>query len=450
VEHVQELGGQEGQREASEPAVSPRGTSAPEPAAQSGFLDAASVLALQRSAGNAAVSAQIPAAAPPQPASTPEAVAPRRAAAEDSAQRELARAVQRRARSQPGVDAGSPAVSLPPPAFGSPALLLRSKLRSEASTGRVTLQRAIRTSGGEWDTDQYELKKDVSGTGTPVAAAAGVRGLDIKLKFKPMDPVDAELIGLTQTAQTFVAAAPQIVPAATSRSIPAGDAKPISSGAGETDESTHIDQSATNTNPMYAVESPTSASLGDAANASFGAHGHHFTKAGKPAHLDASLHDTPRAPGAKKDSRQVFETTALATKGVQAGTYYGSVRWGWHTDAAEKHTKIDLEKVSDGVPSSTFLKSAELWNASTSSGGTATVDLPVPDVKVTTGPVTVNPDRMTPSPAVTLPVGTRLQIVTPWRPPALNGTVKVVDGPLTGHSGLVDSAEWPLIVDERT
>ena len=46
------------------------------------------------------------------------------------------------------------------------------------------------------------------------------------------------------------------------------------------------------------------------------------------------MFDKPRRGGAKKDSRQIFEATALAIKGAQSGTYYGSVRWGWRTDAA--------------------------------------------------------------------------------------------------------------------
>ena len=60
--------------------------------------------------------------------------------------------------------------------------------------------------------------------------------------------------------------------------------------------------------------------------------------------------------------------TALAIKGAQAGTYYGSVRWGWRTDAAGAHTKVDLAKVTEGIPSSTFLKAGAIWNASKTPG----------------------------------------------------------------------------------
>jgi hypothetical protein len=71
----------------------------------------------------------------------------------------------------------------------------------------------------------------------------------------------------------------------------------------------------------------------------------------------------------------------------------------------------------------------------------------VPDVKVTTGPVTLRPRP--PMIDIPLPVGTRVQIVQDYVVPLLAGTVKVVDGPDTGVSGEVDGGEWPSIADER-
>ena len=196
--------------------------------------------------------------------------------------------------------------------------------------------------------------------------------------------VDAELIGLTQSVQSFVGGKPNLSPGAAGRPISAADAKPTGVGA-ETDEGTAIDQSTTNPNPIYAVENPDSTSLTDAANAEFGEHGWRYKDAtGALQEQTAKLTDRPRRAGAAKDSRQIFETVALATKGAQAGTYYGSVRWGWRTDAAGAFTKVPLSMVSEGTPSATFLKAGEVWNASkTPVGNKATVDLPIPDVKVT-------------------------------------------------------------------
>jgi hypothetical protein len=414
-------------------------------------LSVASVLALQRSAGNAAVAALMPDAPGPAVtgASDPEASGVRPVAAEGSVQRALARSVLRRAQSRQREDHRAAEGSDPQPAFRSPALLLRSKLRSGPSLGRATLQRVVNTSGGEWDTDKYDLLKDVDQDGNAAPAAQGLRGLDIELKFKPNDLVDAELIGLTQSVQAFVAGAPNLTPAAATRAIKSGDAEAINTGAGETDEGTAIDRAGGYNNPIYPVDSAASGSLADTSTSpGWGQNGWHYKdKASKVQHQDAKLIDTPMRGGAQKDSRHIFETTALATKGAQAGTYFGSVRWGWRTDGAEAFTKIDLAKVSDGVPSSTFLKAAGIWNPGKSSTGAENVDLPIPDVKVTTAPVTL----VMPVPMVdiSLPTGTRLQIVREFVAPLLAGEVKVVDGPHTGMTGEVDPAEWSNIDDER-
>ena len=303
--------------------------------------------------------------------------------------------------------------------------------------------------------------------------------MDIELRFKPAPTVDAESIGLTQSVIAFVNNAPSMTPSQAAVAIPAADAKANATGPGESDETAAIDRASGFNNPIYAVDDPASTSLADpSTDPGWGQHGHHFKDStGALKQQDALLKDIPARTRAQKDSRHIFETAAVATKGAQAGTYYGSVRWGWRTDAGGAFTKIPLAKVSDGVPSSTFMKAAELWNPATSSTGAAHVDLPIVDVKVTTGPVTLTPAgaavaapsigaavgaasgpvgplagpvaATSAAAPVTLPVGTRLQIINAWHPPLLSGTVKVVDGPLTGRVGEVGYAEWGLIVDER-
>jgi hypothetical protein len=76
-------------------------------------------------------------------------------------------------------------------------------------------------------------------------------------------------------------------------------------------------------------------------------------------------------------AEHTFETTALATAGNQAGTYYGSVRWGYQTDNAGVHTKLPLEVVSFGVPTANFVEAAKQWNVTPASGGTASLKPPV-------------------------------------------------------------------------
>ena len=125
------------------------------------------------------------------------------------------------------------------------------------------------------------------------------------------------------------------------------------------------------------------------------------------------------------------------------------MRWGWRTDAAGVYTKLPLEKVSEGIPSSTFLKSAEIWNTGKASGGAANVKLPVPEVKRTNGPVTL----LLPVPLAPLCAAGRHApacLDHDGDAGALTARVRVVDGPHNGTTGEVDSAEWGNLVDERT
>jgi hypothetical protein len=314
-------------------------------------------------------------------------------------------------------------------------------LGRQLKTSQLMIQRSIATSGGEWDTDQYDLV-------TPVVPA-GARGVDITLRFKPGSSVDAELIGLTQSVISFVKGAPSMTASQASVAIPSKDAITINTGPGETDETAAIDRASSFNNPIYAVKTVPSTSLSDTNTAAgWGQLGWRYTdSSGSFKKQDATLIDAPRRGNAEKDSRHIFETVALATKGAQTGTYYGSVRWGWRTDSSGTFTKIPLTKVSEGVPSSTFMKAGQLWNAAKTSTGDNTVDLPIVDVKTTTAQVTLM--RHPPFLDVSLPSGTRLQIIREWSPPFLAGEVKVIDGPHTGLRGEVSYTDWRSISDER-
>jgi hypothetical protein len=341
-------------------------------------------------------------------------------------------------------------------AFRSAAVRLRSGPFLRA--GKATLRRApVSTWGGDWSMDQYDLRKDVAPDDEP---AEGLRGLTVQLRFKPKRTiVDAKLIGLTQTAQSVTSGAARYQRLGyEKRSIPAASARNTGGRLGESDEGTHIDQSPGLNNPITAVTSTQSVSLADT-NTPQGTSpspdpGTHFTTSrgqlgwnyrDRPSHLtsqDATLIDVPQLTDAQKDSRQIFETTAVATKGAQAGTYYGSVRWGWRTDSAENFTKINLEKISDGGPSSTFLEAARLWNAEKSN-----IHLPILDLRVTAAPVTLKrAGRMN---DINLPVGTRVEIVRNFVGPLQSGTVRVAGGPFTGAIGIVGEKDWPKLTNER-
>ncbi len=314
--------------------------------------------------------------------------------------------------------------------YSSTALQIRDQLRAIPSP-QLTVQRAVKTWGGEFDTDKYELTKN-----------PGMDGVDIVLRFKPGKNVNAELIGMTQTARSLIKGAPvptsgfgppNVAKALKDRTIPLGQ-----TGAG-----TRIDRISTHGNPLYATDKPSAGdALADTPTVAFwGRHGWRYTnKAGKLQKQDALLKDTPQLLSKSKESSQTFETTALAVKGVQEGTFYGSVQWGWEKDAAGKVKKLPLSLVSRGVPSATFGRASELWNQKQTSEGKETIDLPVVDVKVISQDdvkIFSNPiDAMIElSPGTPLPRGTRIRILD--ASDILVHKVEIVDGPMTGRRGYI-------------
>lgn len=340
--------------------------------------------------------------------------------------------------------------------YRSSSLGIRNSLRTVQAKSEV-VQRAVSTWGGKWDTDQYDLRKNKGANGTVYPAASGVRGVDIKLKFTPQSNANAKLIGLTQSVQGIVNNKTNLTKGAALRNIKAKDAVNINTGKGETDVGTAIDRLHSRNTPIYgskslgkgkgladtAIDNNTTKnpfSLGVNATYRLGFR----YKTGKSWKTqDAMLYDTPTRSGAAKNSRHIFETTALALKGTQAGTYYGSVRWGWRTDSKGSFTKIPLQVVSQGTPSSTFMKAAQLWNTGKTSSGGATIDLPIEDVKLISNPRGVNIGL---GPIYThLPFGTRV-VILPGFPSMLDSMIRVVDGPYTGETGVVPTIE---LADER-
>ncbi len=258
--------------------------------------------------------------------------------------------------------------------YRSTALQIRECLRS-SSLAHPTIQRAVTSWGGDFDTDKYDLVKTL-----------GAEGVDIDLKFKPNKYVDAELIGMTQTARSTEKGTP--VPASTFYTTAAEKTafENFRIPANEAAAGTMVDRLVSYGNPLYATEKPAAGDPLSAAptNAFWGQHGWHYTdKAGKLQEQDAHLKDTPTLAPAMKESSQVFESTALAIKGVQEGTFYGSVQWGWQKDAAGTVNKLPLTLVSKDVPSATFARASEIWNAGKTSEGKETIDLPIVVAKYT-------------------------------------------------------------------
>jgi hypothetical protein len=320
---------------------------------------------------------------------------------------------------------------------GSVALDIRDRLQAT----RLRSPRVLRlaTWAGDYTTDSYTTTKD--GAGNPI-------GVDIVLRFKPNKDVDATHIGMVQMVTSRdLGKTLAVDPTVGARSIPAGKAG----------EGAHIDQDKGHANPLYVAGAAgvkdtladTPPDLGRGVGG-YGQYGWHFTdKAGKLRTKDATLKDKPDIPGHGADASQIFETTALAVAGVQRGTYYGSVRWGWRTDAANKFTRLALSVVSNDVPSATFVRAARQWAATPTSGGAKAIPLPSTRGKFasTATSLVADPNNVAGTTIGPLDKNTRLEqtqlgttlpfnkgAADPWR------KVTVVDGTLVGRVGWVLSS----------
>lgn len=218
---------------------------------------------------------------------------------------------------------------------------------------RLVLQRKEKSKYGEFDTNKYNT----------LGAAGSEYGVEIELTFDPFNWTDAKKIGLTQSVRSALAGkAVAISPSMQKRMVPSG-----------TGEGSQIDRTTAGAyaNPLYATGVPGAKDkLGDTPTvASWGQHGWNYKDAaGKVQHQTAKLIDTPSLGGHSPNSEQVFETAALAVEGAQAGTYFGSVEWGWRIDGASKFTKLPLKLIGKDAPSKAFSAAVRQWNKWTTLG----------------------------------------------------------------------------------
>jgi hypothetical protein len=281
-------------------------------------------------------------------------------------------------------------------------------------------------------------------------------GCEMYVRFTPNDKVDATMIGLTQTVKSYKEGASNTVDATKqAQSVTAGPGKDF-----------HIDQYGKSRNPLY-VTSDAPAADADKMSAwtagpkvtamsekrqkeeaaggkkgvkydGLGQHGYRKKSGAAWVSQPAEMDDWPILPDTvgKKDSGQTFETTALAIEGTQQNMYYGSVQWGWQRDDKAAFKLVDFKAVSQGVPSSIFLASAEKWNASKTSGNEATIKLPTVEVYTTNSAL----DVLSGADKIKLDAKTRVRVIskggdakTPWQ-------VEIVDGPYTGKKTSIDGA----------
>jgi len=282
-------------------------------------------------------------------------------------------------------------------------------------------------------------------------------GCEMYLRFTPNEKVDASKIALVQIVKSYKEGASNTVDETKQK-------QSLTSGAGK---DFHIDRLSSSRNPIYGASqgadkdkdklegwdvgpkvTPMTEDQRKQYEKDHGIKGVKYTADSKAqvgwrkksgndwVTQAAELDDWPMLPNTvgKKNSGQVFETTALAVEGTQKNSYYGSVQWGWERDDKAAFKLIDFKLVSKGAPSAIFMASSELWNKSKTSGGEETIDLPTFEIFKPSKEVeaTSGADK------IKLTVTDRVQVISkgakatdPWK-------VKVVDGPSTGKEVTVD------------
>jgi hypothetical protein len=197
-------------------------------------------------------------------------------------------------------------------------------------------------------------------------------GAEITITFEASDKVDAKKIAFIQTVLTSKDGthAPGGSKNEKQEKIQGGRVIP----EGKPGAGTHIDQWADVRTPLVGMKDATDLS-NPTPNPKYTETGWHYLDSNKEfVNHDAWMHDEPNissgdrytsVDGLYKNLSQRFETAAVAIEGNQAGTYYGSVEWGWEKGPKDKEPRLlDFKIKSKGDPSSTFMEAAKLWNAS--------------------------------------------------------------------------------------
>jgi hypothetical protein len=316
--------------------------------------------------------------------------------------------------------------------------VLDSGLASTA-THEPVLRRAVSTWGGEWDTSTFNAVE-------PDPTDPTLHGADIDLKFTPKDPADATEIGIVQTELSKDNAGPIVIGG--SATLAARTVPPGQTGAGR-----RIDQLEAFGNPLYATGAsrPADKLWDTATGPQFGHHGyHHVDSKGVLAHREALLKDKPRLLKTRVNPSQVFEDTAIAVTGVQTGATYGSVQWGWKTDAAGNAVKIPLTKVSDDTPSVGFKQAEALWNKSKDSAGNDLIKFFTASrmfVQADDTPLVSDPADPAKTELARLPKNARIEVINKgvWEPFNAGAAsikwwnITVTDGADVGKTGWVQS-----------
>jgi hypothetical protein len=187
-------------------------------------------------------------------------------------------------------------------------------------------------------------------------------GIDINLEFDPdKSKVDATKIGFIQAAHSEVGGvAIAMEPSIKSRMVPTG------TGKGFAIDRTTRDQIG---NPVFGTKpSKPGDKPGDAEMTGAGQWGFSFSDKSSQQHEVAILRDRAHLPDRGIDSGQLFESAVVAVAGKQAGTYMGSVTWGWAVDHGGAFKPVLPTLKSKNKPSAEFKAAAQIWNKALTKG----------------------------------------------------------------------------------
>ncbi|GGY13765.1 eCIS core domain-containing protein [Paludibacterium paludis] len=248
-------------------------------------------------------------------------------------------------RAQRGVPAPMPAAPGGAPAVHAVGAVVQHK-RLAGQPAENIIQCATKTSlYGTFETEAYAIKDGAEGD-----------EVDFNLTFLPKDSADATKVALVQVVKSVYKGD---IEASTPNNI-----------AKQTEQGHEIDQHPTNRNPLYATEDEP-ADNADTLAAYATNHpsiGQHAIKRTGTWVQKARLIDEPTIAD-EADSSMEFETSALAIEGNDAGTYYGSVSWGWKNITGNHAELLPFNLASQGVPTANFLAAAKKWNSAKASTG---------------------------------------------------------------------------------
>jgi len=224
--------------------------------------------------------------------------------------------------------------------------------------GQVRDGDTVKTAGGTWTAARYVAITRYN--------HAPCHGAFMRLEFEPEHPADATKIALVQS-----------VTVAKNRRMYYGNPTIKDRSV----VGTSIDQDESSRSPLYADDPATGGGgLGSsdvATNPQGGDHGHRYFDGDAWKVKKAWLKDMPHLREVDEFSFQVFETTALALEGTDAGTYYGSVKWGWW-ESNGGVLLVPLRVLSYGSVTDEFKASLKKWNQTRTSEGEVPQQLPAP------------------------------------------------------------------------